>query len=208
MMQPPRTRFPGVKEAKRGALRDPRLCPENWVGTPSALSHSPGSPGAQGGTGWVETHLLLPDALHTWHRLIQSVDGFPASHSPWPGYCCRPQPLPHHLPAPGSVGSGGISPRSPRRPSIPEELPHITGLRYVIPAGATSLLLFPPTDPWQCPSSLSPHEGWIPQGRAPPNPGSVSNPLHRALRMGSPQGHRGLWAAAGCGRGGLWGCTW
>ena len=94
-----------------------------------------------------------------------------------------PRPLRSCPPTHGSAGSGGISPRSPQRRSILQCCP-TSRPRYVIPAGATSLLLFPPTDAQQCPSAASPRTGGGPVGQGSPRP-----------RGGAPRA-AGVW---GCG---------
>lgn len=122
----------------------------------------------------METHLLLPDALHARHRLIQSVDGFPASPGwlPVTGHRCRALSLPSCLPHLQLRGVWGHQPPQPRVPQSPCS----AAPWCVIPDRATSLLLFPPIDPWQCPSAVSPCAGQIRWGRAPRVPPFLQGP--------------------------------
>lgn len=131
----------------------------------------------------METHLLLPDALHARHCLIESVDGFPAMVRQWPGHCSRPPALPSCPPPTLLCGVWWHEPPQPQAPQPPRSAAPRHGPWYVIPAGATSLLLFPPIDRRQCPSSMSLRAGWILQGTAPPDP-------HSHLCTESTQGHR------------------
>lgn len=107
-----------------------------------------------------------------------------------------PQPFPAAFPPHYSVGSGGRAPTAPGSAASPQRCP--TSRPWcVIPAGATSLLLFPPIDLRHCPSSLSLslslRAGWVLQGTAPPSPWERGAP--RAA--GSSGWH---WGA------GEWGC--
>lgn len=70
----------------------------------------------------METHLLLPDALHTRHCLVQSVDGFSASPKSHSITTAGPS---HFLAASPSHSSGTIIPEQPQRPPAS---PSVTGL--------------------------------------------------------------------------------
>lgn len=109
-----------------------------------------------------------------------------------------PRPFPAAFPPLCSVGSGGTSPHSLRHRSLPAALPHVTA-QYVIPAGASSLLLFPPIDLRQCPWSVSLRAGWVLQDTAPPGP--CSPPCTGRWGGGAPRATGGLGWHWGAGEG-------
>lgn len=110
-----------------------------------------------------------------------------------PGLVTAPAPptLPSCLPLPIALwGLVGRAPTAQGAAASPQPCP-TSRPRYVIPAGATSLLLFPPIDLQQCPSSVSPRAGWVLQGTAPSDPCSL-------LCTGPGKGeHPGAWGGTG-----------
>lgn len=89
-----------------------------------------------------------------------------------PGLVAAPDPPPFPAAFPPTLlcGVWRHEPPQPREPQPPRSAAPRHGQRYVIPAGATSLLLFPPIDLQQCPSSMSLRAGWVLEGTAPPDP--------------------------------------
>lgn len=102
-----------------------------------------------------------------------------------------PRPLPSYLPCPRLCRVWGRQPPQPGALQPPRSAAPRHGPRYVIPARATSLLLFPPIDLRQCPSSASLRAGWIPWGRAPPDPGPVCPPPPGPWGGGAPRADGG-----------------
>lgn len=156
---------------------------------PAALA-CPRKEPREGRTGWKLTFFFqmpFTPGTASYSLLMASLQ----ATAPGRVTAADPRPLPGHLPACGSAGSGGISPRSPRRRSIPAALPHVTGPQYVIPVGATSLLLFLPIDPQQCPSSTSLRAGWVPQGQSSPRPWPRVSPSPQGPRKGEHPGPPG-----------------
>lgn len=108
-MQPPRTRLPGVEEAEG--------VPERPQALRCDQSQQPWPWGSKEGWAWGETHLLLPDALHARHCLVQSVDGFPASPEPHSIIAADPSPFPAASPPHSSGGQKSQAPAA--SPSLP-----------------------------------------------------------------------------------------
>lgn len=114
-MQPPRTRLPGVEEAE-GVPERPQALHCHQSQQPSTLPW-PWPWGSREGWAREETHLLLPDALHARHCLVQSVDGFPASPKPRSVTAADPSPFPAASPPHSSGGHQSQAPAA--SPSLP-----------------------------------------------------------------------------------------